>query len=372
MSFRDEYLRTPPGPARDTLAFNALIAQGPPKNLTPVTVPGPGGVKITYKVMPDYLMVDGIRVSIPPAMAQQLAHRWGMSLPTAKMSKQIYNAANTKIRATPLSSSGYTGIDGKHYSPKDVISSRIDASDASVRYNDLTNQELQGIQNPGLIAGHGKDILEPLAEGKDVSLGGWQGKDGNALQPWTVAHKGEAGNHTEYGLWTRLVANNDVTVTTPDGKVIKTTMDKLRSNPNLAHAIAASTDIKQYKGTSSPKIGGPLPGYIALPENEKTHEIGQIATSLLKGEFGKTTPFTSNGKQYIGRVEPHFHPYPPPGADLGKYPKPWGWHKGVTVYKAKDAIPTPPPSDVSSAPSKSRGRLSLLQRIDSILDQFKV
>lgn len=370
MSFRDEYSKIPPGAARNTLVFNALIAQGPPKNLVPVTVPGPGGIKITYNVMPDYLMVDGIRVSIPPTLAQQLADRWGMSLPTAKMSKQIYNAADTKIRATPLSSSGYTGIDGKYYSGQDVANSRIEASDASVRYNDLTNQELKNVKNPGLIAGHGKDILEPLGDGKDVSLGGWQGKDGQALQPWTIAHKGEADNHTEYGLWTRFVDKGNVTITTSDGKVISTTMDKLRSNSTLAQAVASS-EPKQYKGDASPKAGSPPSGYIPLPSSEKTDEISQIATSLLKGNFGQITPFTSNGKHYAGRVEPHFHPYPPSGADPTKYVKPWGWHKGVTVYKATDETHTPTPTEVAKTPSTPKDRLSLLQRIDSILDQFE-
>jgi len=270
MSFKDEYLKTPPGPARNALVLKALTAQGPPKNLVPVTVPGPGGTKITYRVLPDYLMVDGIRVSLPPAMAQQLLASWGMSLPTAKMSKQIYNAADTKIRATPLSSSGYTGADGKHYSAKDVVSDRINASDASVHYNELTDKELAGVKNPGLIAGHGKDILEPLGDGKDVSLGGWQGKDGQELQPWTIAHRGEAANHTEYALWIRPVSNEGVTVTTPDGKTVPMTMGKLRGMQNLGQAVAGDTLAKQYVAKSAPMTGAkPGNGGAAAPSASK-------------------------------------------------------------------------------------------------------
>ncbi len=71
-----------------------------------------------------------------------------------------------------------------------------------------------------------------------------------------------------------------------------------------------------------------------MPEKEKTTTIGMIAVSLLGGQMGALTPFSIGDRRYIARVEPHYHPYPPPGADTSKYPKPWGWHKGVTVYKA--------------------------------------
>lgn len=254
MSFKDEYLKTPPGSARENLAYKAIIAQGPPKNLVPVTVDGPGGTKITYKVMPDYVMVDGVRVSMSPATAQKVATYFGMSLPTAKMSKQIYDAADTKVRATPLSGTGYVGADGKRYSAQDVTAGRIGASDAVVHYNDLTNKEIARAGGaPKLIAGHGKDILEPLGSPNDVSLGGWQGKNNEALQPWTVAHKGEAERHTEYGLWTRLVGG-DVVVTTPDGKTIQTTMEKLRNSPNLSKAVAVTPGIKKYVNQNTPAV----------------------------------------------------------------------------------------------------------------------
>lgn len=246
----------PPGSAREALIYNAAIKQGPPKNLTPVTIDGPGGTKITYKVMPDYLMIDGIRVPMTPVTAQKIANYFGMSLPTEKMSKQIYEAADTKVRAPPLSGTGYVSpIDGKRYSPQDVVKGRIGESDAAFYYSKMTDQEIAKRDGYGLIGGHGKEITEPRegASVKDVSFGGWQGSAGDPLQPYTYAHKGQAGAHTEYALNTRLVGS-DVTVTLPDGKVITTTMEKLRSNPNLAGAIANSTTIKQYdaKGKDTP------------------------------------------------------------------------------------------------------------------------
>ena len=52
-------------------------------------------------------------------------------------------------------------------------------------------------------------------------------------------------------------------------------------------------------------------------------EIGQVAVKLLGGEWGTTTPFEIDGKNYLARVEAH-------------PPRPGGiqhWHKGVTIYE---------------------------------------
>jgi hypothetical protein len=248
MSFKDTFVKMPSGPAREEFIYNTLVKQGPPKNLVPVTVDGPNNTKITYEVMPDYLMIDGIRVTIAPATAQRVADAFGMKLPTSKMSQQIYNAANTKVRATPLSNSGYVGVDGQRYSGKDVVQSRISNSDAAIEYSKLTDAEIekQRKNNPaGLIAGHGKEILQPLGDPKDVSFGGWQGQNGKPLQPYTAAHKGAAASHSEYGLYTRLISNN-VKVTLPSGKVINTTMDKLANKPNLWKSISDNNKIVSY------------------------------------------------------------------------------------------------------------------------------
>lgn len=289
MSFKDEFLKTPPGLTREELVYNAVIKQGPPKNLVPVTVPGPNGTKITYKVMADYVMIDGIRVTMTPATAQRVANYFHMSLPTAKMSTQIYDAAKTKVRAPPLSGTGYVSpLDGKRYSAKDVVKHRIGESDAAVYYSDLTNKELSKYNDPGLVSGHGKEITEPTSgsSNSDVSFGGWQGQSGDALQPYTYAHKGQAGFHTEYGLNTRLVSD-DVVVTTSDGKVISTTMEKLRNSPNLAGAIANYTGIRQY----DPKAKG-------QPSAKQTPtQLANIPTSTKRAPTKQQIPSNLNKSQ---------------------------------------------------------------------------
>lgn len=260
MSFRDEFIKMPASAAREQLIYEAAIKQGPPKNLVPITVNGPSNTKITYFTTPDYYTIDGLRITPSPETAQRIANHFGMSLPTAKQSKQIYNAADTKVRYSPLSAGGYTSpITGKHYTASDVMSHRIDAADAAVFYNEKTNEEIAKTNpNAILIAGHGKDIIEPMGDPQNPSMGGWQGANGKALQPYTENHKGEAERHSEYALYTRLIGN-EVIVTTPDGKQIKTTMDKLRANPNLAKSVADSPIQKKYntpevKSEAKPEI----------------------------------------------------------------------------------------------------------------------
>ena len=115
---------------------------------------------------------------------------------------------------------------------------------------------------------------------------------------------------------------------------------------------------------------GPPQGFVVLPENEKTPAVGQVAKSLLGGEFGTTTPFTIDGHQFMARVEPHYHQPPPAGTppeEQRKYPKPWGWHKGVTVYKS--AKPTV--EDYMPEPAENP-RIKFLQRIDQLYQELGV
>lgn len=105
----------------------------------------------------------------------------------------------------------------------------------------------------------------------------------------------------------------------------------------------------------------PPSGYIRLP-NPST-QVSSIAKKLLGGQFGTMTPIEIGTIKYMARVEPHYHEPPPSGADPSKYPKPWGWHKGVTVYQQGDNSVT------KNTPS---GRMKMLQRIDDFLNNIKI
>jgi hypothetical protein len=72
--------------------------------------------------------------------------------------------------------------------------------------------------------------------------------------------------------------------------------------------------------------GSPPDGYHAMKGKVPVGAV-KMAHSLLGGDWGTETPFEVNGKRYMARVEPHYHP---PGFKGG----PNGWHKGVSVYEA--------------------------------------
>lgn len=242
MSFKDEFLKTSPGPMREALVFNAAIKQGPPKQLVPITVNAPDGSKITYRTMPDYLMIDGIRVPMAGATAQKLADYWKMKLPTTKMSRQIWDAADAKIRPTPLSAGGRIG--GKYYSGKDVVKSKISDSDSSIAYNEMINRQLAELPDrPNLVAGHMKDIVQPLDPNK-LGLYGWYDEKGRPIQ-YSAQTPHDITVHTEYGAGTRFV-DDIVTITRPDGKIETKTMDEIQRDPDLSKAVALETGTKRY------------------------------------------------------------------------------------------------------------------------------
>ena len=60
-----------------------------------------------------------------------------------------------------------------------------------------------------------------------------------------------------------------------------------------------------------------------------TSPVAQRAREILDAnrgaEFGTEVPFEIDGQSYVGRIEEHCH-------EPGGPKKPWGPHRGVTVY----------------------------------------
>lgn len=135
-------------------------------------------------------------------------------------------------------------------------------------------------------------------------------------------------------------------------------------------SIGKDPAIRDISQSSIP--GHPPAGFRPLQPGESGGEIGRAALSILNSsELGDQTPFTIDGILYMGRTEPHFHPYPPKGtdpADYGKYPKPWGWHKGVTVFKSEEGATQPGMNYMPQQPSNSQTRMKLLQRMQDSPD----
>ncbi len=99
-------------------------------------------------------------------------------------------------------------------------------------------------------------------------------------------------------------------------------------------------------------LQGPPKGYQSVKDVSPT--ISATAKKLLSGNFGTITSFEADGKTYLARVEPHYHP---PGYKGG----PNGWHKGVSVYEKANGK--------TSTKSVSKNSI-LMEKIEKFLSMF--
>ncbi len=239
-SFKEAFLKMKPGLEREKLILDEIQKRKPKFDMVPITINGPAGTKITYQVMPDYVTIDGIRVPMAGQTAQKVADMYGMSLPTSKMSKQIWDAADTKIRPPPLS--GGATIGGKKYTGQEVVQHKISDSDSAVEYSGMIQNELSKKPEATLVAGHMKDVVQPEGSPDKLGLYGWYGTDGKPLQ-YSAQTPHDTSVHSEYGAGVRLIGPK-VKITTPDGKVIETTMDRAINSQSLGKYLSNT-----WKGT---------------------------------------------------------------------------------------------------------------------------
>lgn len=223
MGFKEEYNKFPgPSPEREQFVLRTLKSlprEQIVRNMKPITVPGPDGTKITYKVMPDYITVDGMRVPMAGATAQAVANHFGLSLPTAQMTNDIYHHADVQVTANPLSGSGVQ-VGDHHYSGKDVVDKGVGYAPFAAAYNDRINQQLadKGVNVGGdqIVSGFAKDIVQPPAKGK-LGLHGFYDAKGKPIQGGNGETPHDTAVHTEYGAFARLISP-DATITYPDGR----------------------------------------------------------------------------------------------------------------------------------------------------------
>lgn len=87
-----------------------------------------------------------------------------------------------------------------------------------------------------------------------------------------------------------------------------------------------------------------------LTNTEVTPAIGAEAKRILKlnhaDPFGTEIPFQADGREYVARIEEHYHP---PGGPL----KPWGHHPGVSVFAVVGGAPSGAFHDADPAPDPS-------------------
>jgi len=238
MGFKEEYAKfTQPSNEREQYVLKvikSLPREQIVRSMKPITVTRPDGAKLTYKVMPDYVMIEGMRVPMSGATAQKVADHFGLSLPNAMIAKEIYQNADVKVSAKPLSGSGTT-VGDKKYTGKDVVTTGVGYAPFALTYNDKINQQLseKGVKDDQIVSGFAKDIIAPVKPGQ-LGLYGLFDSKGNPIQGGTGSTPHDTSIHTEYGSFVRLISP-DVTITYPDGKEEKKSINDVyhlnRYNP---------------------------------------------------------------------------------------------------------------------------------------------
>ena len=158
---------------------------------------------VKYQALPDYLAVgsdqDFCRLPMGPGTAQQIADRFGASLPTRKLVDDIYQHA--EIRLEPVT-----------YYPVGDANERVEQF---VRHNtDIEEQRKEQDGKPGqLTAGVKKDVvvsnlLSDPDRTRHVVIYGWHELDGHPIQPLTNVH---IDSYVDYSHGVRLL-NSDLMV----------------------------------------------------------------------------------------------------------------------------------------------------------------
>jgi hypothetical protein len=179
-----------------------------------------GGVqhRATYFATSDYLAVgnndDFFRVPMSPLTAQKIASAADASLITAKLSDDLWQAADLKL------------------SPKPLTKDR-DAAVTFYQHHQLIEEQRQGKPLGQLIAGIKKDVVltNRLREKPNrVAIYGWHYLDGRPIQPVYIGH---VDWYVDYSHGIRLIAQRMIV----DGR--ETTAAAVLADPQL-HVLVSS------------------------------------------------------------------------------------------------------------------------------------
>jgi hypothetical protein len=135
------------------------------------------------EVSSDYYMENGIRMPVDVPRALEIARTHNAVLPTKEIVDTIWHAADLKL--TPITLPPGPDMTKFAYFKQ---------------HNDLIEKQI-GNRPFTLIAGHKKDILQPLRNGK-VTIYGWHRTTGNPIQPVSNVH---GAYYADYSHGLRLV-----------------------------------------------------------------------------------------------------------------------------------------------------------------------
>ncbi|MCE9624906.1 MAG: hypothetical protein K8R69_05555 [Deltaproteobacteria bacterium] len=225
-----------------------------------VILKGPDGGEVKTYVMPDYIAIgsneDFIRVPLSPILAQALARKYDLSLPTKTIVEETYSQAGKRI----------VGPSYSHPEEFEANSAYLDSSGFYLRSDQDIKSQLQGVPLGTLVAGGKKELVvsphvairfagAPASEAIDFY--GLYDSDGIPIQR-TPGHGREGGyRHTEYALGVRFVSPV-VVVTTASGDRKVMRMDEALRDPEIAKMMNRVERTEEQKKFRSPASEGPF------------------------------------------------------------------------------------------------------------------
>jgi hypothetical protein len=201
-----EFVRTIEGfnlDEREAAIFREISHGNFPQHLRELkTVPIRGRIKngddevdvaASIEVMPDYLSVgsdeDFVRMPMTPQTAQQIADRFGCTLPTRKMVDAIDAQAEVRVAPHPMTEA------------REAVGTFLE------HHNIIEKQRAEKRLGP-LITGIKKDIvLTPriFERPQRLAIYGWRQLDGRPIQPLAIVHWNR---YVDYSHGARLVRNS--------------------------------------------------------------------------------------------------------------------------------------------------------------------
>jgi len=155
--------------------------------------------QLQYLAMPDYLAFgndsDFCRMPMTPVLAQKLADRFGMTMPTAKLSDHLWSQAT--FRLSPIT---YYPVGNENEKVRQFVrhNSEIEAArkDAGFELGEMCG----GLKKDVVIS---NKITDPSRPGH-VVIYGWHYLSGSAIQPLTNIH---LGSYLDYSHGIRLLSD---------------------------------------------------------------------------------------------------------------------------------------------------------------------
>lgn len=312
------------------------------RKFVPITVKEKN-ISLTYYCSPDYIAIgsdsDYIRISCDAPTSQAIANMFNCILPTKKMVDQIYQQAKTKANPAPMS--GGASVSGKRYTGQEFINQKMQHADSLEEHNRMIERQLARLNHkPGdLVAGIKKDVVignKITNKPGRVNIYGWHTSDGKPIQPESTFHEAA---YFDYSHSVRLIdkqcklTKNGIQSFVDISTVLKDpeTHNLISYERLLTTSYEEASPAKNKPDVSTTKVTETSGGFVRLQGRVPSAVVAR-AKSLLSKNMGESIVEEIDGKRYMFKLEPHYHP---PGFKGG----PIGWHKGVSVFIYKSQSP---------------------------------